>query len=175
MTSRVRSNFQNRSFNFYFLTRLDFRSLFQLDSTRDSNRIVKNPTRFGSIIRSELNNPTRRDQSIAIAAKKGFYKNFKLRLLASFSYNRVSLSFSMIIDLFDKQIERRVLMKTFSRRSELHRHPEAIEVVKKLVFCLCENIAPGAEILVFWGAGRNNLGLRLGFKGGVRVVVAYII
>ena len=64
---------------------------------------------------------------VAVAAKKDFHsKNFKPRLLASFSYNRVSLSFSMIVDLLDKQIERRVLMKTPNRRSKLHRHPETI-------------------------------------------------
>ena len=65
----------------------------------------------------------------AVAAKKSFHEDSKLRLLAPFSYNRVSLSFSMIVDLFGKQIERRILMMTPSRRSELHRHPEAIGVV----------------------------------------------
>ena len=39
---------------------------------------------------------------IAIAAKKDFHENFKLRLLAPFLYNRVFLSFSMIVDLFGK-------------------------------------------------------------------------
>ena len=39
----------------------------------------------------------------------------------------------MIVDLFDKQIERRVLMMTPSRMNELHRHPEAIGVVIGLV------------------------------------------
>ena len=38
----------------------------------------------------------------AIVAKKDFHKNFKLRLLASFSYNRVLLSFDMIINLFNE-------------------------------------------------------------------------
>ena len=39
----------------------------------------------------------------------------------------------MIVDLFGKQIERRVLMMALSRRSDLHRHPEVIGVVIRVV------------------------------------------
>ena len=42
-------------------------------------------------------------------------------------------SFSIIVDLFDKQIERRVFMITLSRRSKLHRYPEAIGMVIGIV------------------------------------------
>ena len=118
----------------------------------------------------------------AIAAKKNFHKNLKLQLFTSFSCNRVSFIFDVFVDLFNEQIERRMLIIPLSRGSQLHRHTEAIGVVvemRKLVFD--ENIAPGAEILVFWGAGRKRLGFHLGFKsgvpaklGGVSVVVARI-
>ena len=44
-----------------------------------------------------------------------------------------------------------------------------IEKMKKLMFCLCENIASDAEILMFWDAERNTLGLSLEFRDGVRL------
>ena len=69
----------------------------------------------------------------AIAAKKDLHENFKLRLLAPFSCNRVFFIFDAFVDLFDEQIERHMLIILLSRGSELHRHIEAIEVVVVVV------------------------------------------
>ena len=62
----------------------------------------------------------------AIAANKDFYENFKLRLLALFSCYRIFFIFDVFVDLYNEQIERRMLI---SRGSQLHRHTEAIGVV----------------------------------------------
>ena len=83
-----------------------------------------------------------------IAVNKDFHENFKLRLLASFSCNRVSFIFDVFVDLFDKQIERHMLKIRLSRGSQLHRHTEAIGVVvkmRKVVFD--EIIELGADVL----------------------------
>ena len=52
-----------------------------------------------------------------------------VQMLASFSCNRVSLSFDMIIDLFNQQIERRMLIIPLSTESQLHKYTEAIGVL----------------------------------------------
>ena len=66
---------------------------------------------------------------VAIVTKKNFHENLKFQLLASFSCNRVFLNFSMIINLFNEQIERRMLIMFLNKKRQLHKYIKAIEII----------------------------------------------
>ena len=57
-----------------------------------------------------------------MTAKNGFHDDFQLRWLAPLSGDGVSFIFDVFVDLFNEQIERRMLMIFLSTGIQLHRH-----------------------------------------------------